>query len=217
MRSIEFSVGEFYHVYNRGVDKRNLFTNQHDYQRFIESLWVFNDEIVRDDLSFCRRKRLGASDNPCVEISTFSLMPNHIHLLLKEKVEGGMSRFMQRLGTGYTHYFNRSQERSGRLFESVFKARHIDSQAYLEHITRYIHLNPLKLYGIDWKHTSLDPIKTRAVLEDYQWSSFIPYLEQKNTNYLNLDLLNSLFSSPEEHFNYLLSYQHDSDINDENT
>lgn len=217
MRSIEFSVGEFYHVYNRGVDKRKIFTDQHDYQRFIDSLWVFNDETVRDDLSFCRRKRLGASDNPCVEISTFSLMPNHIHLLLKEKVEGGMSTFMQRLGTGYTHYFNRSQERSGRLFESVFKARHIDSQAYLEHITRYIHLNPLKLYGIDWKHAPLDPIKTRAALKDYQWSSFALYLEQKNTNFLNLDLLNSLFSSPEEHFDYMLSYQAEGDMSDENT
>ncbi|MBI5793627.1 transposase [Candidatus Uhrbacteria bacterium] len=216
MRLFDFSVGEYYHVYNRGVDKRTIFHSQPDYQRFLDGMWIFNDTETRDELSFYLRKQHGWYGSPCAEVSAFSLMPNHFHLLIEETEKGGISNFMQRLGTGYTHYFNRKQERSGRLFESVFKAKHIDSEAYLEHITRYIHLNSLDLCGIDWKHGSLDPTKTREALRDYRWSSFPFYLAQKDTNFLNLKLLNGLFSSPEEHINYLLSYQPDNNLDDEN-
>ena len=216
MRLIEFGAGEFFHVYNRGVDKRTIFSDQEDYQRFLDGLWIFNETPVKDDRPFHRRKQFGVSGNPCVAISAFSLMPNHFHLLLQETEEGGISTLMQRLGLGYTHYYNRKQERSGRLFESVFKAKHINSEAYLEHITRYIHLNPLELYGIDWKHVPLDPTKTRKALENYYWSSFPFYLQQKDTNFLNLKLLNNLFSSPEEHFDYLLSYLPTDNLGEEN-
>jgi putative transposase len=104
-------------------------------------------------------------------------MPNHFHLLLHEKAEGGISIFMKKLLTGYSMYFNKKNDRSGGLFEGTFRARHVDKDGYLEYLYSYIHLNPIKLIEPDWKEKGLsDQSKTLKYLENYLYSSYIDYL-----------------------------------------
>lgn len=147
-RRLQFVVGEYYHVYNRGVEKRVIFNNEFDYQRFLLLLILVNDvkpveiqQLVRDhsipDLIAQKRK-------PLVSIVSFSLMPNHYHLLLREITDKGISKFMHKVGTGYSLYFNLKNERNGGLFQGPYKAKHIGDDWYLKYLVEYIHLNPIR-------------------------------------------------------------------------
>jgi putative transposase len=171
------------------VDKRDIFLNDKDYYRFIHSLFEFNDEdpilnvnyyfnpkTMDLDLRPVRKDR--KPRKMLVEILLFTLMPNHFHLLLRQKAQNGIVRFMQKLGTGYTNYFNKKHEREGSLFQGRFRAVMIERNEQLQYIPQYIHLNPLKLnYG------SSTPIVWRekfGLLEKYRWSSFSDYIGKKN-------------------------------------
>jgi putative transposase len=150
---------ELYHVYNRGVEKRDIFMDEADRYRFVHNLYEFNDENPASNVSYYFDKRSGTvqpiihkgrreSRNPLVDILVFTLMPNHFHLLLRQKKENGISRFMQKLGTGYSMYFNKKHERVGGLFQGKFKAVHVNEEAHFIHLPHYIHTNPLELnYG----------------------------------------------------------------------
>jgi REP element-mobilizing transposase RayT len=147
-RTLQFALDEYYHVYNRGVEKRVIFNNEFDYQRFLLLLVLVNDEkpvevqqLVRDYTisELIRQKR-----KPLVSIASFSLMPNHYHLLMKETTEKGISKFMHKVGTGYSLYFNLQNERTGGLFQGPYKAKHVDGDRYLQYLFEYIHLNPIR-------------------------------------------------------------------------
>jgi REP element-mobilizing transposase RayT len=147
-RKLQFALDEYYHVYNRGVEKRVIFNNEFDYQRFLLLLVLVNDEkpvevqqLVRDYTipELIRQKR-----KPLVSIASFSLMPNHYHLLMKETTEKGISKFMHKVGTGYSLYFNLQNERTGGLFQGPYKAKHVDDDRYLQYLFEYIHLNPIR-------------------------------------------------------------------------
>lgn len=147
-RNLKFAVGEYYHVYNRGVEKRIIFNNEFDYQRFLLLLILVNDEkgvevqqLVRDHSI---PELIAQNRKPLVSISSFCLMPNHYHLLLKEITENGISKFMHKVGTGYALYFNLQNDRDGSLFQSTYKAKHIENDRYLKYLFEYIHLNPLR-------------------------------------------------------------------------
>ncbi|PJE76810.1 hypothetical protein COV05_02470 [Candidatus Uhrbacteria bacterium CG10_big_fil_rev_8_21_14_0_10_48_16] len=208
MFSEKFTTGEYYHVYNRGVDKRNIFNSEDDFRRFVESLYVFNNRDTGSALSFKRRRRQSYSiDDQIVRIHLFALMPNHYHLLIKEIREGGISFFMQRLGTSYTKYINLKENRTGHLLESGFKTRHVQSQTHLEHLTRYIHLNPLDLLESGWKTNPIqNKTSTSTFLSSYQWSSFYYYYNSIESSFLDQSLLKNLFSSPQDHLHYM--FQH---------
>lgn len=185
----KFLKNEIYHVYNRGVEKRKIFLEDKDYFRFIHNLFEFNNKnpILNAGYYFNsgrsknnseKNKNNKQSKKLLVEILIFTLMPNHFHLLLKQKEENGIIKFMQKLGTGYTMYFNRKYERVGGLFQGSFKATLINKYSHFLYIPHYIHLNPLELiYGgstsIDWK-------KAMKFLENYKWSSFPDYIGIKN-------------------------------------
>ena len=157
MRS-DFAVGEFYHVYNRGTDKRKIFLSQADYQRFIILLYLANsNQPVRIDLRRNSVEKLFEADRgkDLVDIGAYCLMPNHFHILLKEKVENGISLFMQKITTAYTMYFNKKHERSGVLFQGVFKSEHLATDNYLKYIYSYIHLNPVKLIEPTWRENGI--------------------------------------------------------------
>ncbi len=210
MRYETFTNGEYYHIYNRGVDRRTTFRNDGDYRRFLESLRVFNTtQDAGAPVSFHRRcQRSYPFEDQLVRVHEFSLMPNHFHLLLQQIKEGGISQFLQRLGTSYTKFFNNDEDRSGSLFESTFKAKRIDSYAYLLHITRYIHLNLLSLLGIDWKSDGV--IDTKIALDflsNSPWSSFHFYYNKIQTSLLDLSLLQNLFASPDDHAAFVFEYQ----------
>lgn len=136
--------GEYYHIYNRGVDKRIIVKDRQDAERFMQSLEFFNSKkpiiSLREFISSENDKNI-KPDEKLVEIICYDLNPNHYHLLLKEIHEGGISEFMKRLGGGYTWYFNNKHKRSGALFQGRFKSVHIKSNEQLLHVSVYINLN----------------------------------------------------------------------------
>lgn len=178
-RSIQFAPNEYYHVYNRGIERRLIFMDSADYKRFIALIYIANNtEPVHIQLqgrtlkSLLDRRRI----ETLVEIIAYCLMPNHFHLLVHEKETGGISKFMQKLSTGYTMYFNTRYERSGSLFQGKFKATHIEDDRYLRYLFSYIHLNPAKLIQSDWKEVGIKNMeRVLAYLEEYPYSSFLDY------------------------------------------
>lgn len=142
MRKVKFANGEFYHVYNRGTDKRTIFNDKYDFERFIQSMKEFNSVKPIGSLfenSF--RDQLGVWDAKLVNIVAYCLNPNHFHLILEQRQKDGISRFMGRLGGGYVSHFNIKYKRAGTLFQGRFKAIHIDSNEYLLHLSAYVNLN----------------------------------------------------------------------------
>lgn len=144
MRKHRFARGEFYHVYNRGVEKRLIFLDKADYDRFFKSMIQFNNVEPIGSLywlSFATNKLSGRTTKRLVDIVCYCLNPNHFHLILREVAEGGISEFIKRLAGGYTRYFNIRYKRSGVLFQGKFKSTHVDSNEYLLHLSAYVNLN----------------------------------------------------------------------------
>ncbi len=139
---------EIYHVYNRGTEKRTIFTTKKDWDRFVALLHLCNGTkaIRMHDLQGKTFEELLEQDRgePLVDIGAYCLMPNHFHLLLKQRANNGISKFMQKLITGYTMYFNKKNERSGALFQGKYKSKHAGEDRYLKYLMAYIHLNPNK-------------------------------------------------------------------------
>ena len=178
-RNIEFSEGEYYHIYNRGTDKRVIFENEADYDRFITLLYICNGDVPVHlqrqgrTLTEVMDVERGA---PLVAIGAYCLMPNHFHLLLREIQQGGISKFMQKLGNAYTGYFNRRHDRTGALFQSKFKGKHATHDAYLKYLISYIHLNPVKIIDPQWKEAGISNKRTASkYLEQYPYSSYSDY------------------------------------------
>ncbi len=141
MRRIPFIEKEFYHIYNRGVDKRKIFSKREDLARFFQSMNEFNTIDPIGSIyqkSFDKNQK---SSKPLVQFVAFCLNPNHFHFLITQLEERGIEKFMHRLGTGYTRYFNEKYKRSGALFQGRFKASHIDTNEYLLHASAYVNLN----------------------------------------------------------------------------
>ncbi|MSU74237.1 hypothetical protein EXS57_00465 [Candidatus Kaiserbacteria bacterium] len=143
-RKRAFANGEFFHIYNRGVDKRIIFTDRYDIQRFFQSMIEFNVVDPIGSLYINSFRELSGETakftGKLVNIIAYCLNSNHFHLILEQLVDGGISEFMKRLG-GYTGYFNNKYERGGALFQGVFKDVYIDSNEYLLHVSAYVNLN----------------------------------------------------------------------------
>ncbi|MBI4136415.1 MAG: transposase [Candidatus Vogelbacteria bacterium] len=201
-RKVVFSVGEFYHLYNRGNDKRKIFLTNNDYQRFICSLYAANgSELIH--LSDLPRwsKQVWEQDRgkTLVDIGAYCLMPNHFHLLIKEKREGGITTFTRKFLTSYSSYFNLKHGRSGKLFESSFKATHVDNNPYLNYLYSYIHLNPVKITNPDgWPTKMIRNIEAaKSFLDHYPYSSYQDYLghQRQEKVILNPGAFPNYFSS----------------------
>ncbi len=179
-----FSTGKFYHIYNRGVEKRVIFLKDADYFRFIHCLYELNDSKAVVNLS--RNVGVTISNNRekrdlLVDVVCYCLMPNHFHLILKQHQDGGVTKFMQKLGISYAMYFNQKYERVGSLFQGRFKAVLIENDDYLMHLSRYIHLNPVKRIEEDWQERGIKSwTKVKKFLESYRWSSYQDYIGIKN-------------------------------------
>ncbi|HUD02640.1 MAG TPA: transposase [Candidatus Paceibacterota bacterium] len=144
MRPIVLAQGEYYHVFNRGVEKRDIFSDTDDLNRFLEGVRAFNSLNPIGSLfehRFQKDVQLGSSTPKLVEVVCYCLNPNHFHLLLKQVSEKGIQKFMQKLGTGYTNYFNEKYKRSGGLFQGRYKAVHTESNEQLLHTSVYVNLN----------------------------------------------------------------------------
>lgn len=136
----QFVDGGIYHVYNRGVEKREIFLDTQDYGVFLNRLkWALLPDRSQDRDTLNRRLQSRAGK---VELLAYCLMPNHFHLLLRQLQEKGIEQLMRTVTVSYSMYFNKKYQRVGPLFQGRFRSRTIDSDPYLQHITRYIHLNP---------------------------------------------------------------------------
>ena len=185
-RKFKFSIGEYYHLYSRGTDKRNIFLDDGDLRRFQVLLFLSNsaERLHLSNMTSYRGRTLmnvfsdNVSSNDLVDIGAYCLMPNHFHLLVREKIKNGISQFMKKLLTGYSMYFNKKYERTGSLFESKFKARHVNKDNYLKYLFAYIHLNPIKIIEPSWKETGIKN-KSEAIrfLKSYKFSSYLDYQE----------------------------------------
>lgn len=211
-RNLKFAEGEHYHVYNRGTDKRKIFSSRKDYERFIVLLYLANDQslvhISNYQGSTLIEMLATSQDNPLVDIEAYCLMPNHFHLLLHEKTESGISIFMHKLSTAYTMYFNRKYNRSGNLFQGRFKAKHASNDNYLKYLLAYIHLNPIKLIDKDWKTNGItNRKKALEFLKNYKFSSFDEYLKSKRLEgkIVNTNSLPKYFEQ-EASFDMLIEY-----------
>lgn len=143
MRKFKFTNGEYYHIFNRGNNKRPIFLDDKDFSRFFQSMIEFNttEPIGSIFENSFRKDKLGSSTSKLVDFTCYCLNPNHFHFILKQLEYGGIEKFMHRTGTGYTKYFNKRHDCNGSLFQGRYKAIHIDSNEYLLHLSAYINLN----------------------------------------------------------------------------
>ena len=178
-RKISFAPDEFYHLYNRGNDKQIIFKRDQDRERFLKLLYLCNGQKPFHFFYLEKGKEYEFDrGESLVDIISYCLMDNHFHILVKEKQDRGISNFMHRVTTSYTMYFNKLNERKGRLFENNFQAKHLDSEQYLQYAHAYIHLNPIKIIEPNWKERGLkNNSKTEKFLNDYRFSSYLDWLE----------------------------------------
>lgn len=194
----QFVNGEIYHIFNRGVEKRNIFQQVSDYFRFIFCLYECNDKsvvIMRERIKKRKaaRKHIGVTyvfsrgksgkRVPLVEVLVFCLMPNHYHLVLRQLTDRGISLFMKKLGDAYVGYFNRKYQRvgMGSLFQGPFKAVHIKTNDQLINVVCYIFTNPVELLEKTWKEIGIKgPKKVIKYLESYRWFSYLDCIGKQN-------------------------------------
>ena len=178
-RKVTFSENEFYHVYNRGTDKRKVFLDQADYYRFIQLLYLTNTTSsinVRDITKLHSNVFDWKRPDVLVAIGTYCLMPNHFHILLTPHTDDGVKNFMLKLSTGYSMYFNKKYFRTGSLFEGRFKSEYVNEDRYLKYLFSYIHLNPVKLIQSDWREQGIKNMNaTLNYLNTYQYSSYLDH------------------------------------------
>lgn len=206
MRKFKFYTGEYYHIYNRGVDKRDIFLSDADYFRFLKEMRYMNcsNRVSNFKNKHCieaKPRYKGNEGDALVGIICYCLMPNHFHFMLRQLKDDSISKFMQKVGTGYTQYFNLKYNRSGSLFQGTFKAKHITEDAYLLHLSRYIHRNPLEISKVNNFENHLKP-------EEYKWSSFSFYLEQARWCLVRLtkEIVTDQFSNIEEYRKFVYNH-----------
>ena len=176
----QYANGEYYHVYNRGVRKQSIFYDDMDRARFVHILYEFNNARPKSDPRGPTPGVGPLEREPVVSIMAWCLMPNHFHLLLQQRHDGGVSLFMKKLGVSYTAYMNKRHGLVGHAFQGGFRAKSIQKDAYLFHIVRYIHLNPVDLIEPDWEEQGILYEQTvLSFLEKYRWSSYRDWLQLK--------------------------------------
>ncbi|MFA6081673.1 MAG: transposase [Patescibacteria group bacterium] len=177
----------FYHVYNRGVEKRNIFLGEQDYKVFLSYLKLYltskDDSVIeikkRADLSEDQKNekisKLMALKNYFnkIELLCYVLMPNHFHIEIRQKDKNDMERFLRSVITKYSKYFNKKYNRVGPLFQGRYNAVLITNERYLLHLGRYIHLNPQEI------------IANKLNLSSYPWSSYPAYVNNMSVSWLN--------------------------------
>lgn len=183
----QFVTGEIYHIYNRGVEKREIFLETSDFFRFISCLYELNKKglvKMRDRIEArINRKRYTGStrvsevkEEALVEVIAFCLMSNHYHLILRQLVDGGISLFIKKLADSYVGYFNEKHKRKGMgsLFQGRFKAVRVENDKQFFSLICYVFANPVEIIESDWKEKGAhNPEKATQFLKSYRWSSFL--------------------------------------------
>lgn len=193
-RKTVLATGEIYHVLNRGIAQAPIFLSKRDYLRFLNLISFYR--FSAPPLSYSHYERLSIEDKKefignmekkhplLVEIYTYCLMPNHFHFLLKQIINNGISIMLSNLQNGYAKYFNLRHKRQGALFQSMFKAVLIETDAQFLHVSRYVHLNPCTSFLVEVKD-----------LPNYPWSSFPEYMGEKSSSFLSTNQILNMVGS----------------------
>jgi len=186
-----FQKGSYYHVYNRGNRKQNIFLARRDYKRFLEKALKYKSKFGVTIICYC-------------------LMSNHFHFLLKQNTDIPITSFMLRLGTSYAKYFNIKYEEVGSLFQGRFRAKLIETDEYLLHLSRYIHRNPKEIL------LSTPVLSTPGVeLEDYEWSSYSQYIIGAKDKLVDPTFILDYFAKNNPSKDYKSFVEYDLDENEE--
>ncbi len=195
MRKTPLVENEYYHIYNRGVDKRSVFQAKEDLLRFLNCMEIFNTVDTIGGIyqsTLIKNASFRGSTSKLVKFVAYCLNQNHYHFILESLVENGIQKFMHRLSTGYTYYFNNKYERSGSLFQGRYKSIHVENDAYLLHLSVYVNLN-------NRVHLNLN----ESWLEDLNFSSFLEYIGSGLAGkYCDSSIVLDQFNSVEEYIKY---------------
>ncbi len=193
LRKEKFTPNEYYHIYNRTFFNTPVFKDSKNCNRLLQAFLLANSTYSTQAFQFLRNHqnvttedalKIAKNGKKLVDVVCYSIMPDHYHLLLKEKIEGGITSFIHKCNISIAKYINIKTERHGPLFENLFKSKHVANNNYLLHLSLYIHLNPLDfLIGKQWREHEIknwDQIKNRLI--NYPYSSLKNFL---NANYKN--------------------------------
>jgi len=200
-------VGDIYHICNRGVRKEKIFDNDSDYFRFVLNLYRLNNKSESLRIN-PHRKSIDSfpEQEKIVEVLKWTLLPNHYHLLLYEKVDGGVLEFVKRLGNSFTKYINIKREASGYLFQNTARIIQIESNRHFLYIPFYIDLNPFDLI----KKSIFNQNEKLEFLKSYRWSSLRDYSGEKTSEFskiVNKDLFYEIFdTTPDEYLKELSGF-----------
>ncbi len=223
MRKEQFAIDNYVHIYNRGNRKTEIVRATADKWRFLQALRFFNDS--HSSLNILRSLSRLKSDinqhlpisvfemgwppnwpekDPLVKILCYCLMPNHFHLLLKEIRESGISKFMQKLGIGYTNYFNLKYQEVGKVFQGSYKARLVNEEMYLKYLCVYIQvINVLELFPGGFQVAIKNLKEAMKFVDDYPFSSHSDYIGLRKSLIIDKDILGEFFYSPEDYKKFI--------------
>jgi putative transposase len=194
MRKVILANGEVYHVFNRSMERKPVFTSKKEYFRALTTVDFYHFAnpplklskalILEKEKRIEFFRQLRNQGQQLVEILSYCLMPNHFHFLLRQQLDNGISRFLSNFANSYTRYFNTKYQRTGALFQGIFKAVRIENDEQLVHVSRYIHLNPVLSFLVNEEN-----------LEEYLWSSLPEFLDIEKREICSTGPILSFFSS----------------------
>ncbi len=207
MRNIKIAPGEYYHIFNRGMHKQVLFHDKTDWVRFLFLILYFQSPVVFQNISRVVKEYVKHSvfniesdvlkkltTNRYTELTSFSIMPNHFHLIIKELGEGGIARYMQRVLNSYTKYYNTKYQKSGHLFQGPYKAVHVENNNQLLHLSAYIHRNPREIAG--WLNKE----------DKYEWSTYQDFIgKNRFSGLVVFDIIGGQFENQKDYHDFVRS------------
>lgn len=214
MRKESFGLGDYVHIYNRGNRKQPIVNDITDKDHFLQMLFYFNTEVTPPNPFSDLRTKLRSDLNefiwpdywqprePIVKILAFILMKNHFHLILNEVKEDGIAKFMQRLGTGMTMYYNTKYQETGRLFQGAYKAKLIDKDVYLKYLNVYIQVkNGFELYNGGFEAAMKDFDKAYKWVTEFPYGSLSHYYGKVTIPIVDKNLFLEMFTSSYDYKN----------------
>jgi putative transposase len=189
----------YYHIYNRGIEKRDIFQDKQDYNVFLHFLKRYLTQPPESPEQVRPGWRSDLYDK--INLLAYCQMPNHFHLMIKQSTKDAIKEFMQALCNSYVRYFNEKYGRVGPLFQGRYKAVLIETEPYLLHLTRYIHSNPAELGEVR-------PGIRSDLVRNYPYSSYKDYLGKRKANWVHPEEILSFFKTAQKTtLKDLLSYQ----------
>jgi putative transposase len=190
-----YAEDQMWHIYNRGVDGKIIFNTARDYKVFLSLLKTClsgnTKEPYQDECYEVQRlRRINLTGQ--VDLLAYCLMPSHFHLLAYQYSADGIQNLLKSITVAYVLYFNRANKRQGRLFQGTFKASEINSEAYWQHISRYIHLNPIDI---------------KKDFRSYPYSSYKYYVTQQPPEWIKPSKILGCFADKKEYADFVDDYE----------